>query len=157
MKAMILPLQKEAISSKEGWMMQLDMWRVQLEVWWQDTWLYNELWNLEQWWNEKIAPWFTKERWTKLYGDVQKATNEFKKGFVSVWDNIVLSIKNSINNIISAINAMISGVGTGINNLINALNSLKFDIPDWVPLYGGKSFGLNISNETFGDIVLYIF
>lgn len=139
-------------TAKEGWMMQLDMWKVQLEVWWQDTWLYNELWNLEQWWNENIAPWFTKERWTKLYDDVQKAATEFKEGFVSVWDNIVLSIKNSINNIISAINAMISGVGTGINNLINALNSLKFDIPDWAPLYGGKSFGLNIGNISIPQI-----
>ena len=30
--------------------------------------------------------------------------------------------------------------------MINALNSINFDVPSWVPLLGGKSFGLNISN-----------
>ena len=39
---------------------------------------------------------------------------------------------------------MANGVVNGINTVINALNSLHFDIPDWVPGLGGKSFGFNI-------------
>ena len=32
----------------------------------------------------------------------------------------------------------------GLNSLIRGLNSISFDVPDWVPLIGGKSFGINI-------------
>lgn len=32
----------------------------------------------------------------------------------------------------------------GINTVIGGLNKVKFDIPDWVPVIGGKEFGFNI-------------
>ena len=41
----------------------------------------------------------------------------------------------------SAINIMIKG----INWLISKLNTIHFDIPDWVPIIGGKSFGIHIN------------
>jgi hypothetical protein len=36
-------------------------------------------------------------------------------------------------------------VVNGINTVIDALNNLHFDIPDWVPELGGKSFGFSIA------------
>lgn len=39
---------------------------------------------------------------------------------------------------------MIRGVASGINTVIRALNRLSFDIPSWVPVFGGKRFGFNI-------------
>lgn len=39
---------------------------------------------------------------------------------------------------------MVNGVVNGINTVIDALNSLSFDIPDWVPLFGGKSWHMSI-------------
>ena len=39
---------------------------------------------------------------------------------------------------------MVNGVIGGINKMTGALNKLSFDVPDWVPLIGGKSFSLNI-------------
>lgn len=39
---------------------------------------------------------------------------------------------------------MANGVIDGLNFLIRGANKLKFDIPEWVPLLGGKKFGLNI-------------
>lgn len=39
---------------------------------------------------------------------------------------------------------MIRGVVSGINTVIRALNGLSFDVPDWVPGFGGKKFGFNI-------------
>lgn len=53
-------------------------------------------------------------------------------------------MKNVINTIINGIEFMVNRVVDGINNMINALNRLSFDIPDWVPQLGGKSFGLSI-------------
>lgn len=61
-------------------------------------------------------------------------------------------IKSGVNQIIDWINGMISGVCSGINRMIDALNALSFDVPDWVPLLGGKSFGLNIGHVSAPQI-----
>lgn len=39
---------------------------------------------------------------------------------------------------------MANGVIDGINFIVRALNNLSFDIPDWVPKFGGKTFGFDI-------------
>ncbi|KXZ40006.1 phage tail tape measure protein, TP901 family, core region [Alkalithermobacter thermoalcaliphilus JW-YL-7 = DSM 7308] len=56
-----------------------------------------------------------------------------KGAVISVWNGMYSGIKSIINKIISAMNGMING-----------LNRVKFDIPNWIPGLGGKSFGLNI-------------
>lgn len=45
---------------------------------------------------------------------------------------------------INAIISLLNGAINGINRMIDGLNGIHFDIPDWVPLLGGKSFGLNL-------------
>lgn len=52
--------------------------------------------------------------------------------------------KRAFNGIIKIFNALISNMITGLNSMISALNKLSFKIPDWVPDWGGKSFGLSI-------------
>lgn len=47
---------------------------------------------------------------------------------------------------INAIISLLNGAINGINRMIDGLNSIHFDIPDWVPLLGGKSFGLNLGH-----------
>ena len=39
---------------------------------------------------------------------------------------------------------MVNGVIRALNSMIGGLNKLKFDVPDWVPLLGGKKFGFSI-------------
>lgn len=43
---------------------------------------------------------------------------------------------------LAPINAMISG----INAVIKGLNKISIDIPNWVPVYGGKKFGFNLKS-----------
>lgn len=62
----------------------------------------------------------------------------------SIWNGILGAIKGVINGIIGGINGMIRGVVNGINSVISVLNRLHFEIPDWVPGLGGRSFGFNI-------------
>ena len=50
--------------------------------------------------------------------------------------------KAPINGIIGLLNMAINA----INELINGLNSLSFDVPEWVPFLGGKSWGFNLPN-----------
>ena len=54
-------------------------------------------------------------------------------------------VKAPINIIIGMINGLVQGVVDGINLIINALNGLSFDIPDWVPVFGGQTFGFVIT------------
>lgn len=72
----------------------------------------------------------------------------------NVWDGIVSTIKDAINGIIGGINGMIRGVVNGLNSVIRLLNKLHFDIPDWVPGLGGKSFGFNIKELSAPQIPL---
>lgn len=84
---------------------------------------------------EKITA--VKAKWDEVWGEVKKTTEDI---FGGIWD----FIKGIINNILSGVEIMANGVVRAINKMIDALNNLSFDIPDWVPEFGGKSFGLDI-------------
>nr|DAH45724.1 MAG TPA: minor tail protein [Caudoviricetes sp.] len=84
--------------------------------------------------------------------DFQRALdglNEITNSFANVG---IALFEGAVNIIIDLINGMINGVVTGINFVIKALNSISFDIPDWVPLVGGKHFGVNLSPLTAPQI-----
>ena len=72
--------------------------------------------------------------------------NTIKSVVTSVWNGIWGAIKGVINGILGGIESMVNGVIKGLNFMINALNKLSFDVPDWVPIIGGKKFGFNIKN-----------
>lgn len=70
-----------------------------------------------------------------------------------VWNSISTAVGNFINGIkekfLSGFNALvgivkapINGVISLINGAINGINGISVDIPDWVPGFGGKHFGL---------------
>lgn len=67
-----------------------------------------------------------------------------KTTVVTIFNSIWSTIKNVINSIIGGIEGMANAVVNGINTVINAMNNLSFDIPDWVPGMGGKTFGFSI-------------
>lgn len=67
-----------------------------------------------------------------------------KNTVVTIFNSIWSTIKNVINSIIGGIEGMANAVVNGINTVINAMNNLSFDIPDWVPGMGGKTFGFSI-------------
>lgn len=76
---------------------------------------------------------------------LQEITNSFANAGIALFEG-------AVNIIIDLINGMINGVVTGINVVINALNSIQVDIPDWVPIFGGKKFGINLSPLTAPQI-----
>lgn len=85
-------------------------------------------------------------------GDWERAWKGIEEIVTGIWEQISSVIKGIVNLIIGLINGMISGVVSGINTIINAMNALHFDIPDWVPVLGGKSFEFNISTITAPQI-----
>ena len=78
-------------------------------------------------------------------GDWGAAWDSIVSVFKGIWDYLVAIVKAPINIIIGMINGLVQGVVDGINLIINALNGLSFDIPDWVPVFGGHTFGLDIT------------
>ena len=47
---------------------------------------------------------------------------------------------------------MLQGISNGVNAVIDILNKIKIDIPDWIPIIGGKKFGINIEKVSWGNI-----
>ena len=70
--------------------------------------------------------------------------NGMKNTVTNIFNGIWNAIKGVINSILGGIESMANGVVNGINTIIRVLNNLRFTIPDWVPIFGGKSFGFNI-------------
>ena len=67
-----------------------------------------------------------------------------KTTVTNIFNGIWSTIKGVINSILGGIEGMANGVIKGINKVIGAMNGLKFDVPDWVPVMGGKTFGFDI-------------
>ena len=70
--------------------------------------------------------------------------NSLKTSVSTIFNDIWSTIKKIINSIIGGIEGMCNAVVNGVNTVINAMNNLSFEIPDWVPGMGGKTFGFNI-------------
>ena len=80
-----------------------------------------------------------------------KKCDGFRKFFTDMWESIKKAgssaadfIGNVFESTINTVKGIINGVISLINGAIGAINKLKVDIPDWVPKYGGSTFGLNI-------------
>lgn len=81
--------------------------------------------------------------WNKCEG-----FREFWKG---LWDKIKSTAKAVIDwltpvveTIAGVFKTVFNSVAKGLNFLIRGLNKISIDVPDWVPLIGGKKFGFNI-------------
>lgn len=81
---------------------------------------------------------------SKIWDCIKNTLSKIKNAFVNVFNGIKNAIKTPINGIIGFINKLIGGVTEGLNSVIKAMNNLSFDIPDWVPGLGGKTFGFDI-------------
>lgn len=78
--------------------------------------------------------------------------DELKATASDVWDGVTTTTKGAVNSIVGFINGMISAVINGINAVIRALNSIQIDIPEWVPHWGGRHFGINLAELTAPQI-----
>ena len=91
-----------------------------------------EMWQgVKAFWNQYIAPVFTVKWWT----DLAKACG----------NGLITGFEKAINGIISLFETM-------INWIVAGLNKISFDVPDWVPGIGGKTFGFNIPEAKFGRV-----
>ena len=91
-----------------------------------------EVWQkVKDFWNEQIAPIFTAEWWKNLGKDVM--------------NGLIDGFEAGVNGIIGMFEKM-------INWVVKGLNKISFDVPDWVPGIGGKTFGFNIPEVKFDRV-----
>lgn len=77
--------------------------------------------------------------------DWKKAWNGIKDIFGGVWNSIASFVKTPVNTIISAVEFLVNKMIEAFNSVKRSINKLSFDVPDWVPVIGGKKWGFNIS------------
>lgn len=63
----------------------------------------------------------------------EKAWDGVKSIFTGIWDALTGVVKGVINVIIDVLNGFVGGI-----------NKIGFDVPDWVPIIGGKRWGFDI-------------
>lgn len=84
--------------------------------------------------------------WKKiLSGLITFLTGVFTGDWKKAWNGVLDILKGVWNLIVGTVEGAINFIIDGINLLISALNKIHFEAPDWVPLVGGKSFGINIT------------
>lgn len=100
----------------------------------------------------------------KNWDKVKEVAGNVWKGIKDIWgkvadwfktkilDPISNVFKKVVNGIIGFINGMISGIIDGVNFILKAMNKISFDIPDWVPGIGGKTFGFKFNMLTAPQI-----
>ncbi len=87
-------------------------------------------------WGAIVAIWNAAGTWFE-----EHVTEPIGKAFEAVGN----FIKGVLNGVIGGVEGLINGAIKAVNWLISQLNKIKFDVPDWVPAIGGKSFGFNIT------------
>lgn len=87
--------------------------------------------------------------WEDIKKVYKKASTWFDKHVITPISD---GFKDGINGIIGFVEGFVNKFIDGVNAIIGALNKIEIDVPDWVPLIGGKNFGFNLS--TVGHIDL---
>lgn len=73
----------------------------------------------------------------------------FVKGLSNMWNGLVNAAGNIWEKITDIIKAPINMVIGFANYLIRMINSISFQVPDWVPLIGGNTFGFNLREVAY--------
>ena len=125
------------------------------------------IWNtVAAWFNSNIAPKFTLTYWRNKFDSIRASavekltaakttiqgtwntiagwfrTSVAPKFTISYWSNKFGTIKDGAR---AAFNGVISVVENAVNGIIRKINTLSWEIPDWVPFFGGETFGFNLS------------
>ena len=84
---------------------------------------------------------YLKGRFEGFYGGIKKVVTGIVQLFNGDFKNGIKNVFGGLKDILLApLNSLIAG----INSLIRGVNKISFDVPDWVPLLGGKKWGFNI-------------
>ena len=122
-----------------------------LKGWFSEAWnsikdfAFNAWIDIENVWST-ASNWFSDNVIEPIKNAFDTAFQKIKEFVESPFVNLGEFVRGIFNGVIGFLNGLLSGLTSGINSVINAMNNISFSIPDWVPLFGGRSFGVNIPN-----------
>lgn len=87
-----------------------------------------------------------------LNGITQFLTGVFSGSWKTAWEGAKLFLKSAVNGIISLLNTMITRLAGALNAVVKTANKLSFTVPEWVPVFGGRKFGVNLPTVTAPQI-----
>jgi hypothetical protein len=122
-----------------------------LKSWFSEAWnsikdfAFNAWIDIENVWST-ASNWFSDNVIEPIKNAFDTAFQKIKEFVESPFVNLGEFVRGIFNGVIDFLNGLLSGLTDGINGLIDTLNSISFTIPDWAPLFGGRSFGVNIPN-----------
>ena len=76
-----------------------------------------------------------------LIGIITFITSVFKGDWQAAWNSVLGVFRNIANGITGIFSNTINGIRSMINAVTGGINSIKVNIPSWVPGFGGKQFG----------------
>ena len=97
-----------------------------------------------------------REKWGAISGWLKtNVIQPIANFFSGLWSGITTGVSNFVNGVkeffvngfralVGIVKAPINGIISLVNGAIDAINSIGFNIPDWVPVLGGKKFSINI-------------
>lgn len=77
-------------------------------------------------------------------GLIEFITGVFTGDWSAAWQGVVDIFSSIFGGIKGIADGILEGIKAAINAVIDGINSISVDIPDWVPHFGGRHFGLNI-------------
>jgi len=97
-----------------------------------------------------IGSWFSST-FKGAYNNVKTAFSGVKKFFEGIWNGIKTVFKGVgsffkgvANTALKPIKGIFNVVRGVMNKVIKGLNNLSIEVPDWVPVFGGQTWGFNI-------------
>ena len=85
---------------------------------------------------------------SSLRTTMQTVATVLAESWNGIWDAVANVCKGGINGVAGFLNAMLEGFAAAINGVGKLLNKLKVTVPDWVPEFGGKTYGFNLKAVT---------
>ena len=121
---------------------------------------------INSWFEEKVKPWFTIEKWSELWENVKSAFSQkwdeiltwwqdtaiykfieekLKPKFTKeYWLDLLKGAKEAVKESFKAgFNGAIEMVERAVNWIIEKINTLHWTVPDWVPAIGGSEWGFD--------------
>jgi hypothetical protein len=76
---------------------------------------------------------------------IQGALDLINAAWNGSWSGMVSAFKTIFGGIVKICKTPINGVISIINKAIEGINGIAIDLPDWIPVVGGKHFGMDLS------------
>lgn len=94
--------------------------------------------------NFAIVADIAKNVWGVFSNLIGFVKNVFTGQWSAAWENVKGIFSNAFQALEGIAKAPINGVINLVNGAIGAINGISVDIPEWVPKFGGQTFGVNL-------------